>query len=191
MGNGLPLGLVALAGSTWALLKLVFLRARPGEFIVWAWLVPYFGITGAFLAKFNRYMSPVLPFVLLFAACPDCVAAAIESQTQTPTGGTSAGGAAGHPCGRRRLFWSLAYTSGVYASEHTWVTASRWVYANVPTGSVIYGNRGTTHCQREFPASQVWTWVATGFEISTGLLMKRTRVKSMKFCGRDYRRRTT
>lgn len=27
-----------------------------------------FAITGAFLAKFNRYMSPVLPFVLLWAA---------------------------------------------------------------------------------------------------------------------------
>ena len=35
------------------------------------------------------------------------------------------------------LFWSLAYVNGVYAHEHTWITASRWVYANAPSGSVI------------------------------------------------------
>lgn len=31
-------------------------------------MLPYFGLTGAFLAKFNRYMSPVLPFWLLWGA---------------------------------------------------------------------------------------------------------------------------
>ena len=34
------------------------------------------------------------------------------------------------------LFWSVAYANGVYGNEHTWITASRWVYANVPNGSV-------------------------------------------------------
>lgn len=67
-GLGWPLGLAAAAGNAWALGKVVLYRAKAGELIVWAWVVPYFGITGAFLAKFNRYMSPVLPFVLLFAA---------------------------------------------------------------------------------------------------------------------------
>jgi YYY domain-containing protein len=63
-----PLGILALVGTLWAAAKVFLLRARPGELIVWAWVIPYFGLTGAFLAKFNRYMSPVLPFVLLFAA---------------------------------------------------------------------------------------------------------------------------
>ena len=39
-----------------------------GNVLVWSWIVPYFGLTGAFLAKFNRYMSPLLPFVVLFGA---------------------------------------------------------------------------------------------------------------------------
>ncbi len=43
-------------------------RDRLGEILAWSWVVPYFGITGAFVAKFNRYMSPVLPFLVLFAA---------------------------------------------------------------------------------------------------------------------------
>ena len=136
-GMGLPLGLIAAAGSAWALAKSAFLRAKPGELVIWAWLVPYFGLTGAFLAKFNRYMSPVLPFVLLFAAglivwlwqlgaWPRLrVAARLPAALLAIV---AVGGG---------LFWSLAYVNGVYAGEHTWITASRWVYANAPPGSVI------------------------------------------------------
>ena len=137
-GMGLPLGLAALAGSAWALGKAALLRAKGGELVVWAWLVPYFGITGAFLAKFNRYMSPVLPFVLSFHGGPDRLSAPGQSQPEIP-----AGGRVFRPCcwpliaTGGGLFWTLAYTNGVYASEHTWVSASRWVYANAPAGSVI------------------------------------------------------
>jgi hypothetical protein len=35
------------------------------------------------------------------------------------------------------IFWSLAYVNGVYHREHTWIQASRWIYANVPPGSVL------------------------------------------------------
>ena len=105
--------------------------------MVWAWVIPYFGLTGAFLAKFNRYMSPILPFVLLFAAgmilwlwklgdrrrlrLPVRLPAALLALI-------AVGGA---------LFWSLTLVNGVYAREHTWITASRWVYANASPGSVI------------------------------------------------------
>ena len=136
-GLGWPLGLAALAGSAWALGKAAINRARAGELIVWAWVVPYFGITGAFLAKFNRYMSPVLPFVVLFAAglvvclLQSRVSARLRLAVRIP-GLLLALAAVGGG-----VFWSLAYTSGVYGSEHTWVTASRWVYANAPPGSVI------------------------------------------------------
>ena len=136
-GMGQPLGIIALAGSLWAMAKSLLLRPRPGELVVWAWVVPYFGLTGAFLAKFNRYMSPILPFVLLFAAgmivwiwkrgesrrlhLPVRLLAAL-------LGLVAVGGA---------LFWSLSFVNGVYAREHTWVTASRWVYANASPGSAI------------------------------------------------------
>ncbi len=136
-GLGLPLGLVALAGSAWALMKLLFLRARPGEFIIWAWLVPYFGITGAFLAKFNRYMSPVLPFVVLFAAALIVWLLQVRARPRLQMAARLPAALLATIAVGGGLFWSLAYTSGVYANEHTWVTASRWVYANVPSGSVI------------------------------------------------------
>ena len=137
-GLGLPLGLVGLMGVMWGLGKLLLLRSRPGELLVWAWLVPYFGIMGGFLAKFNRYMSPVLPFVLLL------VAGMLVAFSD------DAGGRARYGLFRKRvsyllalvgivggMLWSLAYVNGVYSREHTWVQSSRWVYANVESGSVI------------------------------------------------------
>ena len=136
-GMGLPLGLIAVAGSVWALGKAFLLRARPGELIVWVWLVPYFGITGAFLAKFNRYMSPVLPFVLLFAAGLVVWLWQLGAKRQLRLAARVPAALLFIVAVGGGLFWSLAYVNGVYAHEHTWITASRWVYANAPSGSVI------------------------------------------------------
>ncbi|MBK8045663.1 MAG: hypothetical protein IPK16_00155 [Anaerolineales bacterium] len=167
--------------------------AELANLVVWAWVLPYFGLTGAFLAKFNRYMSPLLPFVLLWAAwlivvlwrtgrttqgvgvaiaaAPAATAtpevelvppaaeapATPEGEVDPPVAapaetvpppatkpkpwfGTLAHWAAailavlGVAGG---LFWSLAYVNGVYNREHTWITASRWIYENVPEGSQI------------------------------------------------------
>ncbi len=164
-GLGWPLGVVALLGSAyaaWEALRALFamprLRrvndAQLANLVVWSWVFPYFAITGAFLAKFNRYMSPVLPFVLLWAAWMIATlwragAKGVEQQSTHPetqkapvllfsrsllrfiavalaTLGLIGG-----------LFWSLAYVNGVYNREHTWITASRWIYENAPPGSVI------------------------------------------------------
>ncbi len=89
-GLGWALGLVAALGTGYAafeLLRSLYRLAYSGvmaarkqaarkwlndeqiaNLVVWAWVIPYFGLTGAFLAKFNRYMSPLLPFALLWAA---------------------------------------------------------------------------------------------------------------------------
>ena len=136
-GMGWPLGLMAAAGSVWALGKALLLRAKPGELIVWVWLAPYFGITGAFLAKFNRYMSPVLPFVLLFAAGLVIWLWQLGGRRQLRLAARVPAALLFIVAVGGGLFWSLAYVNGVYAHEHTWITASRWVYANAPSGSVI------------------------------------------------------
>ena len=57
-GMGYALGLVAFVGLAWVTLRGLVGRIRPGELILMSWVVPYFGITGMFLAKFMRYMSP-------------------------------------------------------------------------------------------------------------------------------------
>ena len=170
-GMGLPLGLTALAGTLVAAAYLVVpawyvLRRRAsvhrllqGGYVVnlvaWSWLVPYFGLTGAFLAKFNRYMSPVLPFMVLFGAV--LVGLLWNLGQSRRTGSRQVAfedsGQAWAARGRIALRsvavllavtgliggagWSLAYVNGVYQREHTWITASRWIYENAPSGSVL------------------------------------------------------
>ena len=84
-----PLGILSLIWARWSRLcgagvdagtarllawvrrrlsQLQLSKAEVANVVIWSWVAPYFGITGAFLAKFNRYMSPVLPFVVLFGA---------------------------------------------------------------------------------------------------------------------------
>ncbi len=67
-GMGWPLGLLALAGTVWVIGKALLGRAHPGEWLALAWIVLYFGPTGLFLAKFMRYMVPVVPLFTLFGA---------------------------------------------------------------------------------------------------------------------------
>jgi len=155
-----PLGIVAAIGTLYALGRLLYTGLRllaqwisgrvgadvwqlrdedAANIVIWAWVVPYFGLTGAFLAKFNRYMSPLLPFAVFFAAA--LIWVLWRQATRSPQWLTSIkrtvallltvigiGGG---------LFWSAAYINGVYRHEHTWITASRWIAENIPAGSTI------------------------------------------------------
>ena len=190
-GMGWALGVVAAAGTLFAVVQacravwrigVSFVRraqvgpvvstALLANLVVWSWVLPYFGLTGAFLAKFNRYMSPLLPFVLLWAAWlivwlwewgarrveETAPGSAHEDVGEVESGAPSQGRAEdGAPNETRRfapiargaavvlalvgvlggIFWSFAYVNGVYNREHTWLTASRWMYENIPSGSTI------------------------------------------------------
>lgn len=67
-GMGWALGLLGLAGAIWVALKTIRGQAQVGELLALLWIVLYFGPTGLFLAKFMRYMSPVVPLLSLFGA---------------------------------------------------------------------------------------------------------------------------
>ncbi len=67
-GMGWPLGVVAFLGFAWTLLRAARGRIRPEEGVILAWVVPYFGITGAFMVKFMRYMLPIVPLLTLMGS---------------------------------------------------------------------------------------------------------------------------
>jgi YYY domain-containing protein len=163
-GLGAGLGLLALVRTLVGLLRGRAIWRLPGEqmqfygyemanVLIWSWVIPYFGLTGAFLAKFNRYMSPLLPFGAIFAAAlfwwfyhlakPKERSLEPEGAPAISVGrawmyGIRAGAIAGALVVLvASAFWSLAYVNGVYGREHTWITASRWLYQNAPAGSVI------------------------------------------------------
>jgi YYY domain-containing protein len=67
-GMGPLLGVAGWLAFVWAGLRALRGRASAGVWLLLSWLVPYFLITGSFLAKFNRYMAPMDPLLSLLAA---------------------------------------------------------------------------------------------------------------------------
>jgi len=135
---GIPLGLAGFSAALGALIQALVALGRgqwrrAGElWVPLAWVLPYFGLTGSFQAKFLRYMLPITPFLCLWAAWALC-------------GLISARG------GLRRLWRALgvvglalvllgtgAYALGylnVYKQTHPWIQATAWLCKNLPERS--------------------------------------------------------
>jgi YYY domain-containing protein len=149
-GMGWPLGLLAFAGLAWVLIRAILGRASPGEWILLSWVVLYFGPTGLFLAKFMRYMVPVVPLFILFGSG---MVLSLRSTTLRIRKGTNYASHLAFAIALISLLgaiiWSLAFVNGVYGTPHSWVTASRWMYENVPDGACIAGE----HWEEGFPRS--------------------------------------
>jgi YYY domain-containing protein len=149
-GMGIPLGILSILGFLWVAWRALQGSTRLGEWVVLSWLLLYFGPTGLFLAKFMRYMAPVVPLLILLGA------------------GFALYGRRERLLGRFEVLrtvivalvvataalWSVAFVVGVYGTEHSWVTASRWVYENVPDGSCV----AVEHWEEGFPR----TWPESG-----------------------------
>ncbi len=187
-GMGIFLGGVGWLGFGWGLIRAILGRAQPGLWIILSWLLPYFLITGSFLAKFNRYMAPVDPLLSLLGAGmlwsfavwlvskrlpslpADLNAEAQPGQGSSEEPGTSELLVVAEPIPQavivepekkiRRWFWgmgllillptmlwALAFVNGVYRTEHPFITASKWMYANIPDGSTII----TEHWEEGLP----------------------------------------
>lgn len=137
-GMGPVLGLLGFVGLAWAVWQaghplkgarswrdvLARLHAQP-VIILLLWVLPYFILTGGFYVKFMRYMQPVVPFLLLFGAAMVC--------RWRSTAGRRALAALALVAG---VFYALAFMT-IYTQEHPWNAASRWVYDNIPPGTLI------------------------------------------------------
>jgi hypothetical protein len=134
-GLGWPLGVAAWGGFVWALIRFGMRRAGRAEIVMLAWALPYFALTGAFHAKFLRYMAPLLPFLLIFGA--GAVLAAYRWMSRRwGRPGRIAWSVGAFVITVATIGWSVAFT-GVYRQEHPWLQASRWIYNNIPEGSKL------------------------------------------------------
>ncbi len=66
-GLGWPLGLLVLAGLIFGLRRLVGRRYKA-EILLFSWILPYIAVTFTAEVKFNRYLLPLLPFLVILAA---------------------------------------------------------------------------------------------------------------------------
>ena len=142
-GLALPFGLVAWAGLAASLVRWLR-RGGWADALLLAWAGTYFVITGLFYAKYLRYMLPMVPVLCILAAG---LLVGAARHTRPGTGGWALGR------GRSSfvlclssvvtlllvlstLAYALAFTS-IYAPPHPWITASEWIYRNVPAGSTL------------------------------------------------------
>src|SRR6185369_3346948 len=134
-GMAPALGLVALWATASRVVGAVRERSRI-DLVLLAWVVPFFLITGWFEVKFVRYLLPIYPIMILWAA------AWLWRIAQSSRVG-------------RLALWTvvgatalstLAFLS-IYMRPHTVVTASEWVYRHIPTGKTIL----TQHWDEGFP----------------------------------------
>jgi 4-amino-4-deoxy-L-arabinose transferase-like glycosyltransferase len=130
-------GLAGWAGLAACLIR--WLRRGPWtDALLLAWAGPYLIVTGLLYAKYLRYMLPLIPILCILAA--DLL---IRIGQRREAGG-----------GQRSTFahrlWLAAIvlvilTSSAYAltfvslytAPHSWVTASEWIYRNLPAGSTL------------------------------------------------------
>jgi hypothetical protein len=141
-GMGWLLGLLAFAAFAWvigitvrALWKLWRGNAEsttdplppliPSLLILLIWAVPFFITTGGFYVKFMRYLQPLTPLLMLFGAAlifqlrDRRLRIAVLLIVLLPT-----------------AVYALSFMN-IYNSDHPWDEASRWVYANIPPGTLI------------------------------------------------------
>lgn len=140
-GVGLPLGLVAWVALAASLIRWL---QRGGWFdaLLLAWAGPYFVTVALLQTRYLRYVLPLVPVLCILVARILVFRHREGSQAMPPS--PSSSGARPGPAARRPVFvfvsWllillSLAYTVSLvmlYAVPHPWITASEWLYREVP-----------------------------------------------------------
>jgi len=113
--------------------------------IVLAWTVPFFLVTGSFYVKFMRYMQPLIPFLMIFAAALLWRIGTWISRINADKGINNQ---------RSSMFvgafvtfvllptavYAFAFVN-MYQQPHPWADASAWIYENAPSGSLILSER--------------------------------------------------
>ena len=143
-GMGLPLGLIAWAGTAWAVIEVA--RGRWSKHaLILVWTLGYFFWQAAAFNPTLRYQIPVYPTLILFAAWAVVEAwdrlRGIRGNWVAPAriGFALLGGAAllAH------VAYGIAFTT-IYTRPVTRVAASRWIYTHVPgpLNLVVTGTSG-------------------------------------------------
>ncbi|GIK55563.1 MAG: hypothetical protein BroJett015_12260 [Chloroflexota bacterium] len=138
-GMGLLLGLAAFAGLAWEIWRVSnwVIENRPSpnyaitqlpnyaNLILLSWIIPFFLLTGSFYVKFMRYLQPITPFLMIYAAALllsirwrwvrwGAVTAVLLITT----------------------LYALSFVT-MYRQPHPWLAGSAWVYENIPPGALI------------------------------------------------------
>ncbi|MCL4458962.1 MAG: DUF2298 domain-containing protein [Chloroflexi bacterium] len=132
-GMGPLLGSVAVAGTILVIVR-GLRQPRQEEWLLLAWVIPYFLITGSFYAKFMRYLLPIMPLLSIYGAAA-LLWLRDRLKRQNPPLMLMVNAFIASVV-LASLFYSLAFVS-IYSRPLTRVTASRWIYEHIPPGSIL------------------------------------------------------
>ncbi len=132
-GLGIPLGLAAWAGWAWVAWEILARKRWREHLLPWLWATAFFIYQSTQWVKSMRYILPVYPFFILFAAYWlvnfKLQISNLRFQKKTAFAlatvvvlGTAA--------------WAWGFTR-IYARPVTRVAASEWMYENVPTAATL------------------------------------------------------
>tara|TARA_B100001123_G_scaffold430295_1_gene549993 strand:- start:1270 stop:5511 length:4242 start_codon:yes stop_codon:yes gene_type:complete len=122
---------------SWIIAAIFWIRGERSLFLPVVWTLLNFAYFGVLVLKTMRYLHPIYPMLSILVAWM-VVWAWRKSRSWTfsckwwpliPSVCSSL-------IILGTLFWALAF-SQIYAREHTRISASEWIYEQVPTGSVI------------------------------------------------------
>jgi len=140
-GMGPPLAFAALAGLAAAIVSLLRSRTWPSWWMLAmvGWSASQIVLYGLNIAQAQRYLMPVYPFLIVFAAGFLVRLAAWRwpgMQRRSLARWTSPGALTIGVTVLYTLFYAVAFTT-LFVRPLSRVQASEWIYDNVPTGSTI------------------------------------------------------
>ena len=174
-GMGPLLALLGFVGFGWGIWQVVRrLEIRDWRFWVWlntessivnrqslillSWMIPFFLVTGSFYVKFMRYLQPLTPFLMLYAAAMVLSWRRVWLR-RVVWGGVLVGTAV----------YAVSFVA-IYQSDHPWIATSQWIYDHAPQGSLILSEQwddslpismaynGEKRLRAEYP-NQELTWL--------------------------------
>lgn len=125
-GMGLPLGIFAWSGGALFVWQWRKTRAWRDAFLLSFALFYFFTIAFQY-TKYLRYLAPLLPVLYIIAACAWARVLARRRGLAYALGCVVLSAS----------FLYAAAFSQIYAREHPWLTASRWIYENIPAGKTL------------------------------------------------------
>ncbi len=125
-GMGLPLGIFAWGGGVLFVAQWWKSRDWRDAFVL-SFALIYFVTIGLQYTKYLRYLLPLLPILYIMAVC--AFTRVFAKRRVVPA-------ILVFSLLALSFLYSLAFTQ-IYAREHPWLTASRWLYQNVPVGKTL------------------------------------------------------
>ena len=111
--------------ETFAAIDLAEQQKWLAGLVILGWCLPYFISTANFYVKFMRYMQPLVPFLMLFAAwglwsIPQRRLRQLAlTAVLLPT-----------------VAFAMAFVN-IYRAPHPWIATSQWIFDEVPAGSTV------------------------------------------------------